>query len=157
VREVRDEDLLDVFPVRAVLEELAAREAARKAGGDVRVLQREVDGMRVAAGRGDWRKQISHDVAFHRGVVTLSENDALLQAWLVLGIEVSTAFGTYWTYFDRDELIEFHLPILEAIRSSDPARAGSEARKHVQRTERVVRRRTRAGGPAQAGGGGRTA
>jgi DNA-binding GntR family transcriptional regulator len=143
VRAVRDEDLLDVFPVRAVLEELAAKEAARRAGGDVGPLEAEVEGMRVAASRDDWRKQISHDVAFHRAVVELADNEALLQSWLVLGVEVTTAFGTYWTYFDRDELVEFHVPILDAIKAGDPARAGSEARKHVQRTERVVRRRTR--------------
>jgi DNA-binding GntR family transcriptional regulator len=145
VREVRDEDLLGVFPVRAVLEELAAKEAARHAGGDVSTLEREVEGMRVAANRGDWRKQVSHDVAFHRAVVELAGNGALLQSWLVLGVEVTTAFGVYWTYFDQQELVGFHLPILDAIRAGNASRAGSEARKHVRRTERVVRRRTRDG------------
>lgn len=148
VREVRDEDLLGVFPVRAVLEELAAKEAARRANGDVRTLEREIDAMRVAAGQGDWRKQVSHDVAFHRAVVELAGNEALLQAWLVLGVEVTTAFATYWTYFDQKELVGFHVPILEAIEVGNAARAGSEARKHVQRTERVVRRRTRSGAKA---------
>jgi DNA-binding GntR family transcriptional regulator len=143
VREVRDEDLLAVFPVRAVLEELAAKEAAKRAGGNVRTLEREVEGMRIAANRGDWRKQVSHDVAFHRAVVELAGNVPLLQSWLVLGVEVSTAFGTYWTYFDQQELVEFHPPILEAIRAGDAQRAGTEARRHVQRTERVVRGRTR--------------
>ena len=151
VRAVSDDDLLDVFPVRAVLEELAAKEAARKANGDVKTLEREVAGMKAAANRGDSRKQVSHDVGFHRAVVELAGNEALLQSWLVLGVEVTTAFGTYWTYFDRHELVEFHLPILEAIKAGDAARAGSEARKHVQRTERVVRRRTRADGGAPAG------
>ena len=35
VRGVSEDDLLQVFPVRAVLEELAAKEAARRAGGGV--------------------------------------------------------------------------------------------------------------------------
>jgi DNA-binding GntR family transcriptional regulator len=153
VREVRDEDLLGVFPVRAVLEELAAKEAARRADGDVSTLEREVNAMRVAAERGDWRKQVSHDVAFHRAVVELAGNEALLQSWLVLGVEVTTAFGIYWTYFDQHELVGFHLPILEAIRAGNAARAGSEARKHVQRTERVVRRRTRGGAKRPAAEG----
>lgn len=151
VREVRDEDLLSVFPVRAVLEELAAKEAAR-AASNTKVLAKEIDGMRIAAKRGDWRKQVSHDVAFHRAVVELAGNEVLLQSWLVLGVEVTTAFGTYWTYFDQHDLVEFHVPILEAIKAGDPARAGSEARKHVQRTERVVRRLTRDAAVAAAGG-----
>ena len=78
-------------------------------------------------------------------MVELADNEPLLQSWLVLGVEVSTAFAVYWTYWDPLELAEFHVPILEAIRADDAARAGAEARKHVRRTEQVVRRRTRAG------------
>lgn len=100
--------------------------------------------MREAAALGDWRKQISHDLSFHRTVVEMARNEPLLQSWLVLGIEVSTAFAVYWTYWDQSELAEFHVPIVEAIRAGDPTRSASEARKHVRRTERVVRGRTRA-------------
>lgn len=144
VRAVDDAQLLPVFPVRAALEEVAAREAALRANGDVRPLERELDAMREAAAHGDWRKQISHDLSFHRTVVEMARNEPLLQSWLVLGIEVSTAFAVYWTYWDQSELAEFHVPIVEAIRAGEVARAGAEARKHVRRTERVVRRRTRA-------------
>jgi DNA-binding GntR family transcriptional regulator len=141
VRAPSDEDLLDVFPVRAVLEELAAREAAKLLDGDVTALQREIDAMRRAAARGDTRAQISRDIAFHRRVVEAARNRMLLQAWAALGIEVPTAFGIYHTYFDALELVDFHRPIVEAIRDRDPARAAAEARRHVRRTEKVVRRR----------------
>lgn len=144
VRGVDDSHLLAVFPVRAALEELAAREAAKREDRDVGLLDREVDAMRKAAARQDWRTQISHDLAFHRVLVEMAGSEPLLQSWLVLGIDVSTAFATYWTYWEQQELAEFHVPIVEAVRAGDPARAGSEARKHVRRTERVVRRRTRA-------------
>lgn len=143
VRAVGDEQLLPVFPVRAALEELAAREAAKRVNGDVRALERELKAMRDAARRGDWRTQIAHDVRFHRAVVELADNEPLLRSWLVLGIDLSTAFATYWTYWDQTDLAEFHVPIMEAIRDGDPRRAAREARKHVQRTERVVRRRTK--------------
>ncbi len=143
VRAVDDSQLLPVFPVRAALEELAAREAATRATGDIAQLDLEVELMREAAARGDWRTQISHDLAFHRAVVELAGNGPLLQSWLVLGIEVSTAFAVYWTDWDQEELAEFHVPIVEAIRAGDASRAGAEARKHVRRTERVVRRRVR--------------
>jgi DNA-binding GntR family transcriptional regulator len=146
VRAVDDEQLLPVFPVRMVLEELAAREAAERANGDVRSLERELEAMREAAAREDWRTQISHDLGFHRAVVELAGNEPLLQSWLVLGVEVSTAFATYWTYWDQVDLAEFHVPIVEAIRAGEPSRAATEARKHVRRTERVVKRRVRAAG-----------
>jgi len=146
VRAVDDSQLLPVFPVRAALEELAAREAARNADGDVDVLERELEAMRTAAAREDWRTQVSHDVAFHRAMVELAGNEPLLQSWLGLGVEVSTAFAVYWTFWDQSDLAEFHVPIVDAIRKGDSAKAASEARKHVKRTERAVRRRTR---PAQ--------
>jgi DNA-binding GntR family transcriptional regulator len=150
VRAVDDSQLLPVFPVRAALEEVAAREAAQKAGGEVGVLERELEAMRDAAAHEDWRTQISHDIAFHRAMVEMAENEPLLQSWLVLGVEVSTAFAVYWTFWDQSDLAEFHVPIVEAIRAGDSARAGSEARKHVRRTERVVRRRTRSAERAKA-------
>jgi DNA-binding GntR family transcriptional regulator len=143
VRAVDDSQLLPVFPVRAALEELAASEAARNAS-DVRALDDELDSMREAAAAADWRTQIAHDVAFHRTMVELAGNEPLLQSWLVLGVEVSTAFATYQTLWDQTELAEFHVPIVEAIRAGDSRRAGAEARKHVRRTERVVRQRIRA-------------
>ena len=144
VRAVDDSELLLVFPVRAVLEELAASEAARKADRDLGALDSELQSMREAAAADDWRTQIAHDVAFHRTMVQMADNEPLLQSWLILGIEVSTAFATYQTLWDQDELAEFHVPIVEAIRAGDSRRAGAEARKHVRRTERVVRQRVRA-------------
>jgi DNA-binding GntR family transcriptional regulator len=143
VRAVDDSQLLLVFPVRAVLEELAASEAARKADRDLDALDSELQSMREAAAADDWRTQIAHDVAFHRTMVQMAGNEPLLQSWLILGVEVSTAFATYQTLWDQDELAEFHVPIVEAIRAGDSRRAGAEARKHVRRTERVVRQRTR--------------
>ena len=143
VRAVDDSELLLVFPVRAVLEELAASEAARKADRDLGALDSELQSMREAAAADDWRTQIAHDVAFHRTMVQMAGNEPLLQSWLILGVEVSTAFATYQTLWDQDELAEFHVPIVEAIRAGDSRRAGAEARKHVRRTERVVRQRTR--------------
>jgi DNA-binding GntR family transcriptional regulator len=100
VRAVDDSQLLPVFPVRAALEELAAGEAARN-GGDVRALDDELEAMREAAAAADWRTQIAHDVAFHRTMVELAGNEPLLQSWLVLGVEVSTAFATYQTLWDQ--------------------------------------------------------
>ncbi len=149
VREVTDDDLLEVFPVRAVLEELAGRLAAQRLGGDVSTLEAELDAMRKAADSGDAKSQLHHDLGFHRALVEASGNKSLLSAWLALGVEVPTAFGVFWTYFDRLELVDFHVPIVEAVRSGDAVAAAREARKHVRRTEDVVRRRRRESPPRQ--------
>lgn len=141
VREFSDAELLDVFPVRAVLEELAAKLAARRLQGDVSALEHEVKEMLRAAKSGDTRTQVARDIAFHRALVEAAGNPMLLKAWLALGIEVPTAFAVYWTYFDAMELVDFHTPIVDAIRERNAAQAGAEARRHVRRTEQVVRRR----------------
>jgi DNA-binding GntR family transcriptional regulator len=143
VREVTHDDLLEVFPVRCVLEELAGRLAAQRLGGDVSALEAELDAMRKAARTGDTQAQLHHDLGFHRVLVEASGNKALVSAWLALGVEVPTAFGVFWTYFDPHELAEFHVPIVEAVRAGDATAAAREARKHVRRTEDVVRRRRR--------------
>ena len=143
VRGFGEVELIEVYPVRAVLEEFAAKEATKLLDGNVSLLEAELEAMREAARRGDMNGLVEHDIAFHRTMIQMAGNEPLLQSWLVLGVEASTAFATYQTFWDQAELAEFHVPIVEAIRAGDSRRAGVEARKHVRRTERVVRRRTR--------------
>src|SRR3954454_19133104 len=57
VREVSEEELIEIYPVRAALEEIAAREAATRLDGDVTQLEAELDAMRAAAERGDLHAQ----------------------------------------------------------------------------------------------------
>ncbi len=87
VRAFGDDELIEVYPVRAVLEELAAKEAAKLLDGDVTVLEREVDEMRDAAGRGDINALVRHDLAFHRVIVEAAGNSVLEQCWKSLGVE----------------------------------------------------------------------
>src|SRR5207244_7422734 len=74
VREVSDEELIEIYPVRAAIEEVAAREAAVRLDGDVERLEAELDAMHRAADAGDLHEQVEHDVAFHRLIVEASGN-----------------------------------------------------------------------------------
>src|SRR5439155_81989 len=74
VRAVGEEELTEIYPVRAALEEVAAREAAARLGGNVTALEAEVAAMHRAADAGDLHGQIEHDVAFHRLIVEASRN-----------------------------------------------------------------------------------
>src|SRR5688500_10495750 len=53
VRGFGEAELIEVYPVRAVLEEFAAKEATKHLDGDVSVLDAELGAMREAARRGD--------------------------------------------------------------------------------------------------------
>ena len=144
VRAFGDDELIEVYPVRAVLEELAAKEAATRLDGDVSLLEREVQEMRAAASRGDVNALARHDIAFHRLMVEAAGNVILEQCWKSLGVEGRITISLYGTYVEAEEAAELHVPILEAIRSGKPGAAGRAARKHVEAFARIARNRARA-------------
>lgn len=138
VRAFGNEELVEVYPVRAVLEELAAKEATKKLAGDVSLLEAEVDAMRAAARRGDVNALVGHDIAFHRLVVQAAGNPILEQCWKSLGVEGRITITLYGTSIEPQEAAELHVPLLEAIRSRKPAAAGRAARKHVEAFARIA-------------------
>jgi DNA-binding GntR family transcriptional regulator len=144
VREFGDEELIEVYPVRAVLEELAAREAAKRLDGEVAVLEREVEAMREAARRGDVNALARHDIAFHRLMVEAAGNTILEQSWKSLAVEGRTTITLSGTYGEADEAAELLVRIVEAIRSGKPGAAGRAARKHVEQFARIARNRAKA-------------
>lgn len=141
VRAFGEKELIEIYPVRAVLEELAAKEAAARLDGDVSVLEREVDAMRAAAKHGDLHALVQHDFAFHRRIVEAAGNAVLLQSWKALGVEGRITLTIYGTHVEPTEAAELHVPILEAIRSGNAALAGKEARKHVEYFAKLARRK----------------
>ena len=145
VRAFEPGELLEVYPVRAVLEDLAAREATMRLHGDVRALKRCLEGMRAAAARGDSRREIQYDVEFHRLIVEAAGNDVLLRTWQSLAIESRTTMTVVAGSVDRTDLAERHVPILEAIERQDPAGAGAAARQHFEYFSNRLRERLEAG------------
>jgi DNA-binding GntR family transcriptional regulator len=143
VREFGDDELVEVYPVRAALEEVAARAAAKNLAGDVAELQEELDAMRRAARRGDIQALVEHDIAFHRLIVEAAAMPILTQCWKLLGVEGRITLTLYQTFVEPDEAAELHVAILEAIRSGSSAAAGREARKHVEFFARLVGKRAR--------------
>ena len=142
VRGFGEAELIEVYPVRAALEELAAKEATKRLAGDVRVLEREVAAMRTAAKRNDIAALVQHDIAFHRSIVEASGNRILEECWKSLGVEGRITITLYGTDVEPSEAAELHVPLLEAIRSGKPAAAGREARKHVEAFARIERKRS---------------
>jgi len=133
VRAVSLEEMAEIYPVRAALEEVAAREAARRLDPAADAsLAAEVEAMRAAAVEGDLHRQVEHDVRFHRLIVEASGNRTLLEVWTSLGIEARTIMTLLKTGLDPAELAEMHQPILDALRSGDPDLAGRTVRAHVE-------------------------
>src|SRR5919198_6527727 len=104
VREVSEEELIEIYPVRAAIEEVAAREAAKRLDGEVEQLEAELEAMRTAAERGDLHEQVEHDVAFHRLIVEAAGNQVLLETWLSLAIESRTTVTALRSGLDGTEI-----------------------------------------------------
>jgi DNA-binding GntR family transcriptional regulator len=132
VREISDEELVEIYPVRAALEELAAREAAVRLDGRVDALEAELDAMHRAADDSDLHMQVVHDVDFHRLIVEAAGNRILQDVWGYLRIESRTIITAVRTGMDGHEIAELHRPVLDALRDRDPDRAGAALRRHLE-------------------------
>ena len=143
VREVSDAELIEVFPIRAALEEVAAREAAKRLDGDVAALEAEIDAMAKAE---DVVAQAEHDTRFHELIVEASGNTRLFEMWSSLQVEARTTITAVATGLAPAEAAELHRPILEALRSRNAKQAGKAIRSHVEMFgKRLVRERAHHG------------
>jgi DNA-binding GntR family transcriptional regulator len=138
VRAVSEEELAEIYPVRAALEEIAARSAVERVDFAVELLRVELEAMRKAADQGDLHRQVEHDVSFHRVIVESSGNRILFEVWKSLRVEARTIITLLKTGIDPHELVEMHVPILEAFERGDPSEAGRVVREHVEHFGKVL-------------------
>jgi DNA-binding GntR family transcriptional regulator len=129
VREVSDRELAEIYPIRAALEDVAARAAAERLAGDVAALEREIARMAKAK---DLHEQVGHDVRFHRLIVEASANARLIELWDSLQVEARTMITAIRTGLDPIAIAARHEPIVEALRVQDADAAGQEIRRHVE-------------------------
>jgi DNA-binding GntR family transcriptional regulator len=132
VRAVTAEELAEIYPVRAALEEVAARNAAPVLAGKVEPLVAEVEAMRLAARQADVHDFTTHDVAFHRVIVEASGNRTLKELWLSLHVDLRTTITLIKRVDDLVQVAESHVPVLEALDSGDAERSALVLRRHIE-------------------------
>jgi DNA-binding GntR family transcriptional regulator len=140
VRRITEEELAEIYPVRAALEELAAQEAASRLDGKVRELESEFEAMREAAGRDDLQDLAAHDATFHRLIVEAAGNKVLLDTWRTLRVEARVVVTALKTDIDLYELAELHRPLLEALKEESPEKAGRALRQHFETLRTMMKR-----------------
>jgi DNA-binding GntR family transcriptional regulator len=142
VREVTTEELIQIYPVRAALEEVAGRAAAvRMSDEQLSALADELAGMRQAAEAQDLHAQLLHDVRFHELIVEASGNQVLIEVWRSLRVEAGTLISVIRADSDLRMIAEMHRPVLQALQSRDPELAGKEMRAHIEFFGSLVARR----------------
>jgi DNA-binding GntR family transcriptional regulator len=123
VREFTEEDLGEIFPVRAGLEQTAAELALPRMAGRVETLERHSERLAEAARGGDTVAQIRHGIEFHREIVAASGNRLLIAVWESLRIEIWTTLSVRLHETELHEKYAEHARITEAFRCQDPAAA----------------------------------
>jgi DNA-binding GntR family transcriptional regulator len=156
VRKISTDDLLEIYPVRAALEGVAARDAAiRIDEATLTELEDLISTMRDAASRKDQRAHVNADYAFHHAIVKASGNRMLEHVWQTMRL-ATTTFVTHSmnqiTHRSLAEIGERHVPVLEALRSRDPAAAEAAMRRHIEEPGDWIRaavQQERAGAPVE--------
>jgi DNA-binding GntR family transcriptional regulator len=130
VRDPWQRGMLELYDVRAALEEFAARMATPRLCADVSALQAEVDLMAAAATRADVHAAVEHSERFHRLIVEASGNRLLYTMWDSLSITDHTALTMVTLSLDLNTLAESHQPIVDAIAAGDGELACRVSREH---------------------------
>lgn len=141
VRRIDEREVLEIYPVRAHLEELAGQLAVENARDCIDDLERAIEKMVKAFSAGDVRTLAHWDVVFHRTILEASGNQILIETWNSLMIEART-FVTLNNLITRAPEIDLagrHYPIIEALRAGDPVRCGQVMRLHVEEFGDVMR------------------
>jgi DNA-binding GntR family transcriptional regulator len=133
VRKISTEDLLEVYPIRAALEGVAARSAAMRIDDETLAqLDEFIELMREAAVNDDHRTAVDSDQAFHHAIVKASGNRMLEHMWQTMRLSITTCVTHSLTHRSLHEIAERHVPVLEALRARDPQRAEAAIRRHIE-------------------------
>jgi DNA-binding GntR family transcriptional regulator len=157
VREAWQRGMLELYEVRAALEEFATRTATPVLRENTSELRNEIDGMARAAERGDVKGVVDHSERFHRTIVEASGNQLLANVWSGLSITDHTELTMVALTMDLAMVAEVHKPIVRAIEAGDVELACHETRQHQVFFEEAMAAETHAAPvhrelrPAEAG------
>jgi DNA-binding GntR family transcriptional regulator len=140
IREISTDELLEIYPIRAALEGVAARTAALRLDAPAfKQLEDRLEDMRKAAAREDAHAQAAADAAFHQLIISGSGNRMLEHLWQSMRLSITTCVTYAVTHRSLHEITERHVPLLEALRSRDPLKAEAEIRRHIEEPGEWIR------------------
>jgi DNA-binding GntR family transcriptional regulator len=126
------EELLEAFPVRSVLESLAAKEAAtRLTAPELDQLEAEIATMEEAAEAGDAQAQSIANARFHAKIVHAAGNRTLERQWQMLEPFARTYLTVAHAHVDLMVLARRHWPVLERLRARDAEGAAAAMHGHL--------------------------
>jgi DNA-binding GntR family transcriptional regulator len=121
VRAFTEQDLAEIFPVRAGLERTAVELALPRLGDRLDALEAQNRLLADAAETGDLAAQMRLSIDFHREIVEASGNRLLCSVWESLGIELWTTLSLRLHKTEIYSKSAEHAQLIEAFRRGDPA------------------------------------
>jgi DNA-binding GntR family transcriptional regulator len=142
VRLIQRREILEIYPVRAALEDLAGNLAVENGSDCCDELEESLMFMTRAFKARDARKMARWDTQFHRTIIEASGNQILIEAWNSLMIEARTfvTLSNLIASRPKIDLAARHRPIIDALRSGDPSKCGKVMHDHVVEFGDVMRR-----------------
>ena len=131
VRKLGQQELIDAYRVREVLEGLAARLCCRKASrDDAEWLENMAHQIHAQSGKGTRNERSDLEYRFHQRFLSISGNEMLQR------MSIGYRFVGNLVVTDRepDQLLEEHLAVVGAVANDQPDEAERLARLHVARS-----------------------
>ncbi|KAB2354556.1 GntR family transcriptional regulator [Actinomadura montaniterrae] len=120
VRAFTEQDLAEIFPVRAGLERTAAELGMARIAGCLDALEERNRQLSEAARGDDLHEQMRLSIAFHREIVEAAGNRLLFSVWEGLGIELWTTLSLRLHHTEIYSKSAEHAELIEAFRRRDP-------------------------------------
>jgi DNA-binding GntR family transcriptional regulator len=119
IAELSAADLWEIYTLRAALEGLAVRLVTEQASSETAAhLQKAVDDMARAAGKGELEHLAVLDMAFHETVCRASGHSRLLGIWRRMTAQVLTVIDLRDTlYLTAEEVVRWHAQVVEHIKN----------------------------------------
>lgn len=132
VRAVTPDETREAYQLRACLEEAAARLAVPVSADELALLQQDADGLLAAAKAKDLECYARCNIAFHRRIVAISGNRAMLRVWDSLGWEVRSRMALQVVHKHRQfmQAVKEHQAILDLLKAGDGEAAGRLLGRH---------------------------
>ena len=131
VRVISDDEIREIYDVRAQLEGYAS-ECVAFAGIDLRArLGKQMEGMHSAALASDSILFSRHNTRFHRIILEAAGNATLLSMWEGLNVRSRTSLNVLRHSADLLKVTESHRILVDTLTSGDPEAARDAAKEHV--------------------------
>lgn len=134
VTEISQDELRIARQIRAALERVGASTAVESIdAGQLLELEAIVSRMNLAVNSGDWASFRTLDMEFHAHVLAIGGHPILTRLWAALEplLVSQRAIGDPSYSGDKSRLVQWHVELIDALRTRDPERAGEAFFEHA--------------------------